>query len=324
MAYTKEASVFQVTQLGVESTPGTSVPCNRRMPSLAIAHALAAEVKEYRAQGSKVTGVAALNKEWSTFKYDGNGGYGELPYIFASVLTNHNMGPSAGVWTFQPAASSPDTPQTYTMQHGSTTYATQIVNALFSDCTISATRDEFKVSGNGLGKLLTPGITLTANPTLVDKTPITANQISIFYDTSFGALGTTQLKAAYSWELAISGRWGPNWVLDATQTSWKDSVELVPTIGLKMKLMRNSDADAFITQMRGNATNYLMFNALGPGGDSLVISMPVVAINPSEPEDLAGVYVVEWTLKPILDSAFMAAKNNAFLETLVINGGTGL
>jgi predicted nucleotide-binding protein len=56
----------------------------------------------------------------------------------------------------------------------------------------------------------------------------------------------------------------------------------------------------------------------------VVISVPVAGENVSEPSDLAGVYTLEWSFKPILDSAFMTALNGAFLKATVINTATGL
>jgi hypothetical protein len=328
---TVQASVFQRSCLGNETVAGTSVPANKRMPSLLIAANPKPDIKSYRAQGIKVTGTTAMNKEWGVFKYDGAVTFEEVVYPYASLFGTEGMGPAGNMWTFEPYVDAPNTHQSYTIEHGSPDHTGKLVNGVFTNMTFSVTRDELKISGDGIGKLWTPGVTPTASPSMLDNTPCVANQVSLYLDSTASNLGHTKLTSAYTYDLTIGNILGPDWVLDAANTSWKDVVELVPAISLKMKLQNNSQSDSFIDQMRANSTSYLQFSIIGPvisGGVSytMVINMPVRVKDGGEPSDLAGVYVCEWTLEPVMDSAFMAMTSNgkAYMQVYVQNQHAGL
>ncbi|GIV51034.1 MAG: hypothetical protein KatS3mg038_1555 [Candidatus Kapaibacterium sp.] len=63
---TTRATINQVTQLGVETTPGTAVAANRRLTGLQIGLERAGEhTQAYRPTGGKFSTIVVEGKEWA-------------------------------------------------------------------------------------------------------------------------------------------------------------------------------------------------------------------------------------------------------------------
>lgn len=94
-----QASLMQISQLGVEVTPGTPVAATRRLTSMGIPMTPGQNIQNFSPRGSKFDTASALVQEWSEGTIsDGSGlAYNEIQYILASILSK----PSA------PAAQAP-------------------------------------------------------------------------------------------------------------------------------------------------------------------------------------------------------------------------
>lgn len=314
-----QSTVLQPSRFGLETTEGVAVPANRRMPSLMSAGWAQQEVKEYRSQGQLVDGVTSLNKDWAAFDFDGAGTYGELTYLFAMALCKPYAGSGAGVWNYYPQIDQPDTPQRVTIEHGQDDSCGRIAGGVASALTLDWTRDEIKASGSGFGMHYDDDQTPTSNPTFVDPTPLAANETQLFVDDSFATIGNTKLGDAYHWSMAISNRFGPRWVIDSSLSSYNGIVVLLPTIELTLQLERNDQSKAFLDKMRANATRYLAVSAADSHGNSLYITLPFRVIKTAKPADHEGVYTQEWTIKPVRDTSFQSANNNAFMHVALTN-----
>lgn len=417
-----KSEVFERLQIGKEAVFGSLATVNRRLPNLTGKLEPMAEVKEYRGQGQKVRTQAIVNKDWTKISYDGLATYGELLWILASLMNTPTVVAGAGssnAWTFQPSLGNPDTPVSYSMEQGDEISGYRTRGGIITGGTLSVTRDEVKISGEGIGRLFETGITLTSidqidtisvsgtvsggtytlsvggqtttalafgasaatvktalellssvgsgnstitggalpttpmvvtligpaanqnitidgtlltgggsyvgvntgggGATSVEDIPIIANQIDLFLDTTFGGIGTTPIPAAYTLDLALTGRWGPDWVLASANTSWGRFVELAPTLTMKLKIESDAVSDAFVAQYRAATTAYLRLLCTGPvisGGThyKFQVDVPFKVGSMGGFSSQNGVWAADWNMLPVADAAA-----GYFLSALLVN-----
>ena len=314
MAFT--STVAMRSQLVAEVTPGTTPgsPVWKRMPLAIIMPHEDGDTTEYIGQGYKIPSGRIINKEWTTWTTEGAINYGDIAYFLAAVLQGgvspSTTDTSARTWVFTPSLSNPDTLQTYSLQHGNDSYGWQ-ANYMFMDAlTLNFTRTEAKFSGGGKAQLwtLSPSMGALAGVTTLNNVPVLPNQVSLYLDTAFGSIGTTQYTGDFSCEIALSDRWGEVWTLDGTKPSFAGIVEKKPKLSVKLEVNADSVSDAFTTQWRADATKYLQIKATSTqlagaatAYYSLIINIPLAVQKPGALKDSDGVYQAEWELGSISD-----------------------
>jgi hypothetical protein len=119
----ERASVFEVSQLGAETTPGTAVPALKRLLCTTLRLDPNIPVEPYRPMGYKAPTAATHGKESCGGSLEGRACFNDLCYLMSSVLCAPVISTPGGAtstrrWTFKPKVSSPDTVQTYTFERG--------------------------------------------------------------------------------------------------------------------------------------------------------------------------------------------------------------
>lgn len=321
----ERASVFQVTQLGLETTPGTSVAANRRLQAVSIEPAIKAEVSAIRPTGVKFPTGAAPGREWVEASISGMAAYNDLAYLLASVLmkaTPAQQGTTtAYLWTFTPAQAAADTVATYTVETGSSVRAGKFTYGLVTKFTLKADRNTVEVGGSLIGRAYQDGITMTGSPTQVALQPVLPTHVSVYADDTSGALGTTKLTRLLSAELSISNRFGTLWTLDAAESAWVAHVELQPTATLKLLVEADAQGMGLLTTMRAGSKKYIRLKAVGPVIEgiynyTLQCDLAGTVTDVGEFSDQDGVYAIEWTLQATYDSAWGKALEVALTNTL--------
>src|SRR5262245_52085745 len=118
------STVNQNTQIGLESTPGTSVAANKLIEALSVKFGAKADVKTFRAQGRKFPSVAVENTEYVEGMFSGELDYNAVPYLVHNLiggvtLAAHSPSVTAFDWgPVTPALSGNYSPKTFTMEHG--------------------------------------------------------------------------------------------------------------------------------------------------------------------------------------------------------------
>lgn len=319
------ATVTRVVQVGVETTPGTSVAANKQLRSISIDPAVQTELQTLRAVGGKFPIAAALGKEWVEADLDGFLTYTEIVYLLSSVLksvTPTQISPPTGTayrWTFTPAQTSEDTIKTFTVECGSAARAMKFTYGLVTGLSLSFNREQVELGGSMLGRSLQDNITLTASPTLIDVIPVVPSAVDVFLDTTAAGIGTTRLSRVLSAEFEISDRFGPIWTLDSTQTSFAAHVETEPKFTLKLTLEADSSGMGPLTAMRNGDKRFLRLKATGPnietGNDyAFQLDMCGLVSEVGDFSDEDGVYVIEWTFAATHDPTWGKA-----LEVQVVN-----
>lgn len=311
----ERTTITQVTQIGVEATPGTTVPADKRLQAISIEPGIKAEVQSFRPMGGKFPVLAALGKEWTEASISGQAVYTDLVYLLASVLGYQapvqitTPDGKAYRWTFTPGQSTEDTIKTYTVECGSAVRAGRFAYGLVTGLGLAINREQIEVSGSMLGQLYDDGVILTAGPTTIEPIPILPTQVDVFIDDAAASLGTTKLTRVLSAELEISDRFGPLWVLNSDNDSWVTHVETEPKATLKLLVEADATGMALLTAMRAGTKKFVRLQATGPEietGNSYELTLDLcgTVAEVGEFSDEDGVYAVEWTLAATYDATW--------------------
>lgn len=267
----ERATVFQVAQLGVESTPGTAVPANRKLNSLMIEPSAHADVQTFKPSGNKYATVTALGREWSAGRVSGPGTFTELIYPLAgmygySAVTQIGT-TGAYTWQFNPVSVGADTYKTFTVEKGSSdgSGAESSSYNVFTGWGYHLDRGTFDFTGDMIGRSLSSGITMTAAPTALAVIPILGKQGIIYMEATAGALTapTTKLARLLSADFEHSGAKAPVWVVDSTQASYVAVVEQQPTTTLQIRVAADTQGMSMLADMRAGTMRYFQVKAVG-------------------------------------------------------------
>jgi len=198
---------------------------------------------------------------------------------------------------------------------------------LFTDLTLNWSREDIDIDGSLIAQRLEDGITMTSSPVMKKQVPVRPSELSVFLDTTSGALGTTKLTRVLSGEFNIGNRFKPVWVVDRAPASFVSHVESEPEVTFKMTQMANSEGMSHLTRMRAGDTCYVRLHAVGPKIQDQELApegvlkhemMIDVACQVGETNNFSdedGVYAVEWGLTSIYDANWGSGK--AFKVTVI-------
>lgn len=315
----ERSSLNQVSQIGVEVTPGTAVSVTRRLQSISIEPSPAVEVDTFRPAGQKVAALVNLTKEWTEGSIEGRPAYNELPYLFSSVLTKGTVttpdaaaAPTLRRWEFEPSSTEDDSPVTFTIQHGSSVRAAEFPYALLTEMGMSISRSSLEISGSMMGRAMTDNVPLTTSGVeTLDLIPVLPGQMKVFMDLDHTALGTTKMTRNLSSEWSIGNRFGPLWVVDADQDSYAAVMETEPDVSASMTVEADQQGMGILDHLREGQTVFVRFQAEGaPVGDGTVatnrylvqIDMALKVSDTGGYSDEDGAFAVEWSFTGVHDS----------------------
>lgn len=313
----ERASVTQHIQIGVETTPGTSVAATKQLRSLGFAPTPKMTIQQFRPPGQKFISLAVEGEEWIEAAMTGSAVYDELIYPLSSCLgaaTVMTLGTSPNFyyqWIFGPSATNPENFKSFTVQHGDPIVrADQFSFGLVTDVQFSMDRTKFDVTGTMLGQSLTDNIAFTSNPTLLPLVPIVPATVSIFADTTASGIGVTQLSRVLTFDWHITNKYGPIWTLDATKSSFAGTVDLVPTLTATILMEADANGMQFLNTVRAGSTMYVRIKSAGPtiglssGSYAFQMDLPVKVINTQGFSDSNGVYAIQWEFACVFDNTF--------------------
>jgi len=305
----------------VETIPGTAVAANKRLGSMGFKIGPSIDTTPLRPEGTKYALLQILGKEWTEADISGMAVYTELPYAFSSVINapivtsivDGATPTGATRWLFKSNTFGDDTPQTFTVEQGSSFRAHRFSNGIIPEYTWSWSRDEIELGGTMIGRAIEDGVTLTAAPTVLPQVPVLPAQLSVYIDDTAAGLGVTKQTRVLKGECNISDRYSPLWVVDAAQGSFVSTVESEPTVEFKVLQMADSQAAVNTIAMRAGQTRFLRLRGVGPQIYAPTGGLPqgvhhqvtwdmagqVSDISPFEDED--GVFGVEYTFTTVHD-----------------------
>lgn len=314
----ERTEITQKVQIGVEGagTPGTAVAATKTLGSMSIRPSANPEVKTFRPAGTKYPTVTALGREWSALAVSGQPVYDELQYLLASVAGTPTVtvtGVTGQSWAFNPSTFAEDVPRTFTIESGSAVRAMRTAYSLFSGFTLNFNREELSIEGEGVGRAIEDGVTLTAGTTSLPLVPVLPGQGSVFLDTTSAGLGTTRLTRVLGGSISVGSRFAPLWTVDASQASFATHVEIEPAVSLQLTVEADAAGMALLGHLRSGVTRFIRLNWVGGiiGAGPAVYSLTFdVAAKINEIGDFGseqGVTTVQFTAAAAHDATWAKA-----------------
>lgn len=258
------ATVSQVAQIGVETTPGTAAAANRSFRDLSITlGAPDASAEMFRPDGRKVPTVAIPGPESMAFGIQGKVGYTSLVYPLLSLLgtvTSAADGTNGKKWVFPLFGTSP---KTWTIEMGDGVRAHRATYGLVREMSFELGKRVANLTGGGVTRALEDGVTMTATPTEVASEVVIPKNFDFYLDDPATGIGTTKLTRAIRATPRIADRYAAAWFVDSTQQSYAAHVE-TPIAG-ECTLLLEADASGMapLTTFRAGATK--LFRAVAVG-----------------------------------------------------------
>lgn len=317
------AKVTENVQWGLESSEGTAVAAPKNIRSVSVETKIGGNAEFFRPDGRKFNTLAVTNQEWSTFALNGKATYTEGIYPLAMMFGDpspSSSGVGAKTRVYEMADTTILDPQSMTIEKGGTVRAQKIAGAILTDLTLAFSRKNgINLTGNGIGRLFTDGITLTASPDDVPLRPLVGKHLDIYIDSQASDLGTTKLTRAFSHEIALTGVYGPIWAIDSSETSYGGHVDLAPTTSAKFMVEADATGMAYLSQYRTNDLMFVRIEATGLEFESGItdlftydVCLAIKGVEPDTDED--GVTTVSYDCELIKDSTWERA-----LQISVVN-----
>jgi hypothetical protein len=319
----ERATILQGVQLGVETTPGTAVAATKHLLDTTLEMGVQLDMQRYRPIGQKYASSLVVGKEWSQASVSGALAYNDLVYLLNSLFTTgvitQQGATTAYSHVFSPAARVIDNPKTYTLEFGGAVRASKFSYGLMTDFGITVNRSEASISGTFIGQAINDGITLTpAVPDLEEK-PVIPNNIDVFMDPTFGALGTTKLTRLLAFGLSIGSRYSPVWVVNSAQQAFVSHVEVEPTAQFTFMVEADTQGMTPLTALRNGTSQFVRLKATSadlagvgfPYSVQFDLAGKVSAISNFQDQD--GVYALEYTWDVVYDPSW----TNAILATVI-------
>lgn len=319
------ASIYQIVNMGVETTSGTAVAAGKRLSGLMIEPQIKTDISKYRGSGYKFPSVASMNKEWVEADLSGPITYTELVYLLSGVMgtaTSITAGTTDYTWVFDIDADGADTPKTFTVEWGDATRALEWNYGLTRDLTLSFSRDSAELSGLMLGSAVTDAITLTSTPTVLALIPVHPTEVSVKFAALQASLtAASALTRVISVEWSLSDRFNPAYFVNAS-TSWTAAIEVEPKLSVKIKMEKDSAGMAYLTQMRAGTSLFFRIGAIsstiitGIIPYSLQIDTAVKIVGEPTFSDEDGVACIEWEMEGFYDATWTRATQVTVVNAL--------
>lgn len=178
--------VFEVGVWGPEATLGTQVPSTKRLLCTEFLPSPVIPRVPYRPQGFAVPTSVVNQKENATAPLSGVQCYGDLAYLYASLLKTEAITTPSGAtnarrFTYSPSAVAPDTFRSYTLEKGTLAGgAERITGCVVESLTQRWTKTDANLSGNIMGQVVQQQITPTVGITDIPARPINPNDTDIY------------------------------------------------------------------------------------------------------------------------------------------------
>ena len=306
--------IYQATQIGVETTPGTPVAANKKLLSVGFSMSPNPEINTIMPSGYKYPTGAYLAREWTELDFEGALTYTEIVYLLSGILNNPTpTGSGPYTWAYTPQTSAADTIATYTIEQGDAVRARRVALGLMTELGLSISRSEIQVSGSMLAGPMEDNVTLTGSPTDIELVPVLGHQIAVYVaDTAAGLDGASALDRPINLEWTLSNRFAPAWYLNQ-QVGFDAYVEVQPELTMSMMMASDAEGMQFLTPMRQGDKKFIRIEATGnvidPGPDTFLFQLDtsVVVTDVGDFSEEEGIEAIEWEFTGIHDSTMGGA-----------------
>lgn len=330
------STASQVSQIGLEATPGTAVAATRRLGSLTITPSITAEAEPFRPEGMKFPTLVVLNKEWAEVEGEGIPTYEEVIVPLSGAVDTATVSQvmdgatptGAYEWVFVPETATPDAPKTFTLERGQhLEQVEKFTHMLFTSFGLEISRGEVTMSAGGFAKRATTGTTATTGlntPTAL--TPIAPGHWSVYMADTQAALSSgaasdpaKRLARIISANPTIEDRFNPAWFVNQSEDSFTTFTESPDGVGGEFGMTVEADAVGMglLANFRNGDTKFIRLEALGPVLYNAGVQtnlramfrwdMAVKVLNADGWGDEDGIYAIPWTFQPTHDATWNKA-----------------
>lgn len=311
----ERASVTQGLYIAPETVAGDGGAGFKILNGLDLEPGVKVDMQRYRPTGTKVETIIVPGKEWTEFDLSGMAQYSELHYLLAGVFGANQVSQpstldtSGKKWMFSLEPRDIDEVQTYGAVKGDSNFAEEYSYLLATEVNIDFSREGLKIDGNFIGHEAEFGGTLPHPVTSIPEFPVLPTEVSVYLDTTYGALGANKLTRALMLKQSIGDRHNPVWVLDAAEPSFVAHVETAPKFEVELTLEANTDGTDLIDSMRGGDTLFARIDCTGGdlAGSSTAyhqfqqdFALKIADVDKFSDED--GVYAIKYTLAVVSDA----------------------
>lgn len=329
------STVAQVVQVRKEATYGTDPggALTKKMSALALDLTPEADFPApFLPMGNKWPTLDPIGKEWSSAAVSGRATYTEMIYPLSMISNTPAVstaitvgvtatGTTSREWIFEEQTSAADTPTSYTAETGDANFADLVTGLILTDFGIAIDRGGLALSGTGMARQFTSGITLNGTVTAIALVPIIPSQVNVYMDTTSAGLGTTQLTRAFSVNFGISSRFGGVWPLDSSQASYAGFIETQPDTSFELVMEADTVGEGLLAAMRADTAKFFRVRALGAIIETTVkygFQLDVCAHVVGAPKygDTDGVKTITWPMKAFYDATWTRAFQIKIVNTL--------
>lgn len=240
MAQTVRADISRTTQIGIETTLGTTVPANRRFPTMQFERAKPEKRGQRPVKPStyKVGTSVVGGKEDSlwTAKSDGIT-YDEMVYVTDTCIkyvTPDTVTLSKHRRTV-PRIDTQEAVKTFSIEDGQVGNLWAANGGFFSGFSLKSNPDGVDFSADVFARDLTIPSALTAGPTQIDNKPILIERVGIFTAASFAALDTYTVtlgaQASGTFTLSWAGQTTPAQAFNVSAANLQIALRALTYIG---------------------------------------------------------------------------------------------
>lgn len=326
--------VSEVVQIGVESVIGTAVVPTIQFGGLNIELDTELEVDEFSPAGQIPGSIVAPRQEWSSGQLSGYPTYTEIQYplsnlLGAATITTPTGATLARQWVWNPGASTPWTPKSWTIRRGVPSGTAEEANyALLSGLNLEFSRTAAPTIGGDLfARRLDYAATLAATGvTVPTQVPILPSEGDIWLDSSGAGLGGTKLLREFLFRYAIGDLLGPIWPINSAFNSFAAHGVQKPKLEAALTLGNDAAGTALVTNMRAGSSVFVRYKATstamieGATPYSLQIDCALkVSSAPARSDQDGLLSTLDWTFANVYDPTW-----GSWLKVTLINGSAAL
>lgn len=257
-----------VSQIGVESVPGTAVAANRFLPTLSWMLSREREIKKFRARGAKVDTSHVPHKQMSRGSVEGVLDYNSCIYLFDGLFnaaTPVQIGALAAYtreWT--PGVRTADsTPKTFTVERGDSVACEDYAHTQLTNFTLEAGQDDFTVKSDAIARYPADNQVLSGGVTSIAERPVERNDINVYIDDDFASLGTTQITQALDESITLTDKFKEFFVHNRTAPEFADIVETPYAPTGHFSTVHNAQSRTLVAAISANPFKWVRWQAIG-------------------------------------------------------------
>lgn len=255
-----------------EATPGTPlITAMKRVLGLKVMPGWEVETEDFKASGSKVITSTVVNTEmgaptveaiqdYNAFTWLLTGGFGAP----VSSLVATTTGSYQHVYTLSSAAADPLV--TFTGMWGDASFAIQMPYFVFTSLSLEVSSGSLSVDTSAMSREPVTGIAMpTTGITTIGSQPLARRTWDVWSDTTWAALGTTKLLAAYAGSVDFGDKYTPDYTINSANSSFESLLESEDTDYTgNLTLGFDAAALAHIASYKAGALKFIRLKSTGP------------------------------------------------------------